>query len=354
MGVAQLLVSSYAFAEQDLASGLVDGGHLLRGDSAVDDATVIDSVWSCTRHSMGWRDGSGDWPSLADLQATESSAGKASWRRGSALIKSHGRKLKRASNGLALSSQVAIMQDLNLLHHLAHISNAGMSGETGFASGVSGLAIRSALRSDATHIAIDPFQPAFDRLGLSAATLLDQTLGANASRFLHINETASFALAWLLRRRVCFDFFFMDDGHKFDDNVVELYHITKMLAVGGILVLHDTWLPSMNWTVNYIQANLLHLELVPPPTRSVMQVIVKRYHDNRRWDHFKPWGQSLPKRRPIKAGHGEGLERCGYFKDVKPERWCKPRRSRCRAPDGSAEAYMYTRCNATCNGCSDY
>ena len=37
----------------------------------------------------------------------------------------------------------------------------------------------------------------------------------------------------------------MDDGHKFDENIVELYHVSKLLSVGGVLIIHDSWMPSV-------------------------------------------------------------------------------------------------------------
>ena len=54
---------------------------------------------------------------------------------------------------------------------------------------------------------------------------------------------ASMAVAWLHTQRVCFDAFFIDDGHKFDDIIVELFHVAKMLSFGGALMLHDNWMP---------------------------------------------------------------------------------------------------------------
>ena len=30
----------------------------------------------------------------------------------------------------------------------------------------------------------------------------------------------------------------MDDGHKFDDNIVELYHVAKLLSIGGVRLVY--------------------------------------------------------------------------------------------------------------------
>jgi len=107
--------------------------------------------------------------------------------------------------------------DMKTLHHMVAAVGAVTSGETGFASGVSALAIMSALRHDGRHVGIDPFQGAYGYDGLRAA---NGYAAKKALTFRHINETASMAVAWLHTQRVCFDAFFIDDGHKFDDIIV--------------------------------------------------------------------------------------------------------------------------------------
>ena len=34
-------------------------------------------------------------------------------------------------------------------------------------------------------------------------------------------------------------------ARQFDENIVELYHVSKLLSVGGVLIIHDQWLPSV-------------------------------------------------------------------------------------------------------------
>ena len=36
-----------------------------------------------------------------------------------------------------------------------------------------------------------------------------------------------------------------DGARQFDENIVELYHVSKLLSVGGVLIIHDQWLPSV-------------------------------------------------------------------------------------------------------------
>ena len=124
------------------------------------------------------------------------------------MIEGHRRTLRDDSKFVQVQHN-----DMKTLHHMVATTGAVTSGETGFASGVSALAIMSALRHGGRHVAVDPFQGAYNYDGLRAAN------GYAANRaltFRHINETASMAVAWLHTQRVCFDAFFIDDGHKFD------------------------------------------------------------------------------------------------------------------------------------------
>ena len=99
---------------------------------------------------------------------------------------------------------------------------------------------------------------------------------------MHINETAAFGLAWLVKRRACFDVFLMDDGHKFDDNILELHSVSQLLSIGGVLLVHDTWLPSIQKTLGFIRSSLPYLHPLPLPQKKrvgTMQVFVKVVHD---------------------------------------------------------------------------
>ena len=54
-------------------------------------------------------------------------------------------------------------------------------------------------------------------------------------------------------------------AHKFDDIIVELFHVAKMLSFGGALMLHDNWMPSVQKVQGFIEANVPSLLHVPNP-----------------------------------------------------------------------------------------
>jgi hypothetical protein len=222
-------------------------GHVFPGDAAVRDARTVDSVWSCDQPAAGfsrsgraavWTDLAPIWPVSAGLW-NEPKASAATV----AALEAHAAALGGRRSSLARLSKVAMRerirsaattrherQDADLalrssplawavyfLQHMVNVTQPARSLETGFASGMSALAIMSALPPSATHVAIDPFQPAFGHAGVRGAHAFVASRPSGPS-FVHVNETASVGMAWALRQRQCFDLIFLDDGHKFDDS----------------------------------------------------------------------------------------------------------------------------------------
>ena len=73
---------------------------------------------------------------------------------------------------------------------------------------------------------------------------------------------------------------------RFDDNLVELYSVSRLLAVGGVLLLHDNWMPSVQKTRNFINTNLQNFAQINITRRSTIMAFVKRRGDRRPWDHY--------------------------------------------------------------------
>lgn len=258
------------------------GGHVGDGDAGIESTDVVDSTWQCTRRAPVQLNltaalGRPDLPAFAHVA-----------RSGSRL---RGRAAKYGKGKYQTD-------DVRALHRIAAAMRPLASGETGFGSGTSTLAVLSALPPSSVHIAIDPFQGAFREQGYRAATAYAARAGVG--RFVHLNETASLGLAWLHKRRQCFDLFWMDDGHKFDDNIVELYHVAKALSIGGVLIIHDSWLGSVAKTARWIGANLRFLKVLGggglrpgggargrAPSTARLLIAVKTAADVRKWDHFQ-------------------------------------------------------------------
>jgi len=178
------------------------------------------------------------------------------------------------------------MSDFVLFHKLISILKVKVTIETGFANGGSAVAFLSALPEDGVHMSIDPYQAAwFKQAGLAAVKNYFLEHSQSTKRYYHINETTAYGLGVLLRNRRCVDLFFLDDGHKFDDNLLELYHAHRMLKIGGILMIHDTWMASVKATSNWIEKNLSFRKIDGIGNEGVA-IFVKIAKDSRKWTHY--------------------------------------------------------------------
>ena len=98
---------------------------------------------------------------------------------------------------------------------------------------------RTLAASASNQVAIDPFQAAFDDVGLQNIERLG--LAANLEFY---RDHSHAVLPRLLESRRRFDFAFIDGGHRFDEIFVDVYYADLLLARGGYLLLHDTWMRS--------------------------------------------------------------------------------------------------------------
>jgi predicted O-methyltransferase YrrM len=147
-------------------------------------------------------------------------------------------------------------RDCNLLRDLLISDGARTVVEVGLAYGSSALAIGEALVTvdplHARHIMIDPFQEsAWSNVGwdLLCAAGLDSiaTLMPAAS---------SVALPQLVADGLIADAAFVDGSHRFHEVFVDLYFLRKIVRPGGLIVVDDSWTPSVRTAVRYFELNL--------------------------------------------------------------------------------------------------
>jgi len=223
----------------------------------------------------------------------------------------HHEFLQRHYAASGRAGATAPVPDMLILHRIARglrkVAGATVSVETGFANGGSTLAILSALGAGSKHLSIDPYQQApppkvaYDAAGLRAvAWYLSSQPATDAPGFIHVNETTSLALATMLSRRLCVDLFFLDDGHRFDENMLELYHAHSLLKEGGVVVFHDSHLPSVRAAADFAVTNLGYVVIYKPGMPDApfneqhvsLTILIKSSYKiwDRPWDHFVPFG----------------------------------------------------------------
>lgn len=131
------------------------------------------------------------------------------------------------------------------------------------------------------HIAIDPFQDNYQRLGLTNIDNLGLT------NYLDFREDFSHnVLPQLLIEKAKFEFIFIDGDHKFDGEFIDFYYSDLLLESNGFVLLHDTWMRSTRLLMHFIKNNRKDFKKVPTPLRN-FALYQKVGKDNRNGMHFK-------------------------------------------------------------------
>jgi predicted O-methyltransferase YrrM len=121
--------------------------------------------------------------------------------------------------------------------------------EIGLAHGISALAILAAIVANGPsghHYVIDPFQKNYASCGEAMITL-----AGFADRHTFLERLPEEVIPHLPRLQ----FAFIDASHLFDFTIMEFLLADKKLDVGGVIGLHDLWMPSIQAAVRFILAN---------------------------------------------------------------------------------------------------
>jgi predicted O-methyltransferase YrrM len=123
--------------------------------------------------------------------------------------------------------------------------------EIGCAYGLASLPICSALRGrpNAWHLIVDPLQSTEWR-SVGIANLKREGF----TQFELLEEGSEFVLPRLAAARSgTFDLVFIDGFHTFDHTLLDCFYATRLLRVGGYLVLDDTDMQSVGRVLDYVQ-----------------------------------------------------------------------------------------------------
>lgn len=134
------------------------------------------------------------------------------------------------------------------LHRAVFALKPAVSAEVGLAQGVSTLAILQALATAnvGVHHVIDPFQAHYSDAGLAMISR-----AGLEERFRFHRRFAEEVIPFLPPLQ----FGFIDSSHLFDLTLVEFVLLDKKLERGGVLALHDMWMPSQQAVLRYVLKN---------------------------------------------------------------------------------------------------
>lgn len=123
--------------------------------------------------------------------------------------------------------------------------------EIGCAYGISTLFVCDALATNAkaaTHIVIDPAQTS-----LWGGIGLKNIARAGYQHFIEFHEEPSeLELPSLMAGGTRIQAAIIDGVHTFDHVLVDFFYINKMLSVGGVVILDDTYYPAISRVVEHI------------------------------------------------------------------------------------------------------
>lgn len=149
--------------------------------------------------------------------------------------------------------------------------------EVGCAYGLSSLHICEGMRgrSGAHHTVIDPFQKT--QWGGVGVFNLER---AGFQNFTLVEEKSEFALPRLLQERGAerFDLVFVDGWHTFDHTLLDCFFATRMLRIGGYLVVDDVGLPAVRRAMDYLleyPCYEYYRSVSVPQRRSVMRALTR-------------------------------------------------------------------------------
>jgi len=178
-------------------------------------------------------------------------------------------------------TRIPVAQALQLFE-LHRAERPSLSIEVGLAYGFSTLVFTAAAREHGgRHVAIDPFaERDWHGVGLVHARAV-----AEEGRFRHLAERSSIALARLAADGTRARFVYVDGAHRFDDVMVDMVLGDSVLEEGGLLLLDDTWLLSVQKALRFFETNRADYRREPCPVTN-LAVLRKVARDARDWRHF--------------------------------------------------------------------
>ncbi len=157
--------------------------------------------------------------------------------------------------------------------------------ECGFEHGTSTVTILQAMEDNGKGelITIDPLQLSeYKGVGLANVQACKLT-----HRFKFMEAPDQYALPQLFLSGHIFDFAFIDSNHMFDQTIVELFFLDKMLNVGGLILLDDYPLSSVKSACNFFETNMPYKVIETGSKR--LRLLRKGDIDTREWFDFQPF-----------------------------------------------------------------
>jgi predicted O-methyltransferase YrrM len=138
---------------------------------------------------------------------------------------------------------------------LAIAENVGTTLEVGLGLGLGTLSLCEALlevgRSDARHVVVEPFPDDFGGAGMRTV----RAAGVEGIVEL-LPEESQLALPRLASEGRSFDLALIDGDHRFEGVFLDLCFADRLVRPWGLVIVDDTWMPSIRHALSYVERNL--------------------------------------------------------------------------------------------------
>ena len=144
----------------------------------------------------------------------------------------------------------------NALAGIAAREGAVRTIESGFAMGISGLFLMKATMEtaprEAEHFAIDPSEKSYWK---NAGLCAFEAAGVR-DRLHFYDDNSEYVLPRLIEKKESFDLGFIDGNHRFEGALMDLTLMQRVMKPGGLIVVDDTWMPSVRAAIQYFIENM--------------------------------------------------------------------------------------------------
>jgi predicted O-methyltransferase YrrM len=186
--------------------------------------------------------------------------------------------------------------------------------EVGLADGISALAIVGAIKQNGFghHHIIDPFQRNYGYVG---------KLNIERNGYSTISSFYERFPEEVIPQLPNLQFAFVDASHLFDFTLMEFVLIDKKLEVGGIIGLHDLWMPAIRAVIRYVLANRAYeiaIDLISRP--SVVPVSRKLKQLGSRILSFLPQAERIFRTEVLKPWASSGLANMIFLRKFSHDR----------------------------------
>ncbi|MGP1346832.1 MAG: class I SAM-dependent methyltransferase [Phycisphaerales bacterium] len=184
--------------------------------------------------------------------------------------------------------------------------------ETGFGLGLSALwmalgAERAGLGAWHRHTAIDPGQRHAEQMDGAAVCLCEDA--GMWDRVALIEAPSEIALPALVGSGERFEIGFVDGAHWFENALIDIVMMCRLIVPGGLLVVDDQWMGSVRAATEYARLNLnvREIERGVAGTDRFAAFTVAAPDAGRAWDDWHPFECGAHQRRGSAAGAAVGV-----------------------------------------------